>query len=194
MLLPSDLPSTQAMPCLLSVKPSVCRKAAVSEGPRLAAHWSDLVQSRTREKHDLVLLWNDRLITPLAEWMFAFSRIVKPQLSAFELPGFPVEKVDEGHAAGSDLLLRIVTMRAEKIPVIAGSYLNLSSRNRKLLDLKFFEHSRQDGADPVHNDLFLRSQFHQHARTAMAVVNRSRLSIRRNDFAAPELGFIVHGV
>ena len=143
-LLPSGLPSTQAMLRLLLVKPSIYRETAIRESPRPALHRRYFMQRRAREKYDLVLLWPDRLITAgLTGLSPSSARVVETQLSAIELARFAMEKIDEGQAPGSDSFLRIITVSVEEVSIIAGGDLHLGSRYRKLFHPKLFQHPRQ---------------------------------------------------
>lgn len=87
------------------------------------------MQCRAREEYDLVLLWHDCLIAAGAVGMvFDLRRVVKTQLSSFELDRFAVEEIDESHSAGSNALLRIITVSPEEIAIIAGRDLHLRAR------------------------------------------------------------------
>src|SRR5882672_8907679 len=134
------------------------------------------MQYRAWEKHDLVLLRHNALIVACAHIPLVPARIVEPQLSAFKLARFAMEKVDKRQSARCNQVLRVVTVRAEKVAVIAGRDLSLRVRNGKLLNPKLIQHPGQHATDSVQYYCLMPSQIQKHPRAPMVVVDRSRLS------------------
>ncbi len=191
---PGGLRSTQAMPRLLPMQPSVYRETTVRESPRPALHSSDFVQCRAREKYDLVLLRHNGLVAVGDRPISTLLRIVQPQFSAFKLARFSMEKVDERHLPGSDYFLGIIGVHAEEISVIARRDLYLGPCNWKFFDPELFQNSGQYSPNTIQDNLLMRSQFHQHTGPPVAVVCDSRFSARRNHFTVPELRFMLERV
>jgi len=153
------------------------------------------MQQRAREKHDLVLLRHNALIAAGTDLQPTFPlRIVQAQLPALKLPRFAGKKVNEGDPPRRDDFFRVITMRPEKVPVIAGCNLSFNLCDRELLHPKLIQHSRQHAPDSVKNNFLMLSQIHQHPRTAMVVIDHSGFSAGRDQLAALELRLALQGI
>jgi hypothetical protein len=133
------------------------------------------MQGGTWEKYDLVLLWNNRLITARSGGVVTgIHRIMEPQFSTIELYGFAMEEVDERDASRGNHLLRIIAMRPEEISVVAGRNLHLGSRDWEFLNPELLKHSWQNRPNPLQYQFFLNPEVAKNPRASMVVVSDAR--------------------
>jgi hypothetical protein len=119
---------------------------------------------------------------------------VETQLPAFELAWLAMEKVNECHLARRDRFLRVIAVRAEKVPVIAGCDLSFHVSDGELFDPELIQHSGQHAPNSLQNDFLMPSHIHEHLRTPMAGIDDTRVSAGRNYRTALELCLMLQGV
>lgn len=148
------------------------------------------MQHRAREKHNLVLLRHDAVVTA----GHVGRRVVKSQLSATEWPRLAMEKVNERHPARCDYFLSVVAVCAEKVSVVARRDLSFRMHYWKLLDPQLFQNQRQGTPDSFEDNFLMFSQLEKHARTSMVVIKCPWFPAGRNYLAAPELHLMLQCV
>ena len=96
-----------------------------------------------REKDDLVLLRDDRLVAARTHVRPLFqASIVNAQFTPFELPGLAMKEVDKGQVARGHAIAAIVAVEVEEIAVVAGGDLDFHTGDGELLHTKRVEDLR----------------------------------------------------
>src|SRR5690242_18064973 len=92
------------------------------------------MQQFTREEHNLILPWNDRLIAAFADVGSVFqSRVVNSQLPAGELHWLAMKEVHEREVPRRNPITAVVAVESEEVSVIAGRDLYFHVSDGKIL-------------------------------------------------------------
>src|ERR1700693_3558346 len=148
-----------------------------------------------REKDDLVLLRDNRLVTALTDVRSFFQpRIVNPQFPTFELPRLAVKEVDEGQVSRGDTIAAVIAVEVEEIPFVAGGYLGFHTADGKFLHAKLFQNLRQYRLDACQNQILMMRQVHQDERPPMFIVDNAAIRGRRDHFTGAEVRLVFQRV